>query len=197
MTASPPTNILDGPSTPQPRNRGFADRLFLWIPRQERPGLLAYLLCLVRMVAYPLPITALMVVLLVVAHVAVTPLSLCGLVITLLPAAVFEELARYTFVRRAADPVRAIVVFTACTLVVETASFLHPHASLAANLLLRAPSWGLHLVAGAVVVWAVRQRPRHPNLPVFVVLGLMFGHAAFNVAITWAFEPLLVAAAAP
>ena len=167
-------------AAPQSKSRvlaELADRVFLWVPNAATPGAGAFLISLVRQCT--LPFLLIGAVLLALSPITRTlgPSSPIALVIGLGSFVIFEELARYSFVRRAARPVRAIMLFTVLTILVETATYFNPRAGILWNIITRAPSWGVHVGAGVALYWAVTHR-RHL---LAVLVGLMVAHTAFNV----------------
>ena len=184
---------LSSPASRSARWERIADRLFLWVPNAGKPGVGAFLIGLVRQCTLPFVLMALILILLAPVSRQLAPPNPIGVAIGLGSFVVFEELARYAFVRRAEKRVRAMVIFTLATIAVECVTYFNPHLSLVHNLIRRAPSWGVHAAAGAVLYWALADRQpadRHPadrqpadrRRIIATVAALIGVHTAFDVA---------------
>ena len=155
----------------------LADRLFLWVPNARRPGIGAFLLGLLRECTLPFVLMSLLLLGLAPFSRQLSPPNPIGVAIGLGSFVLFEELARYAFVRRAEKRVRAIAIFTVATILVECVTYYNPHLSPLHNLIRRAPSWLVHISAGVALYWALTDRRR----VLAVVSGLIVLHTAFDV----------------
>ena len=155
----------------------LADRVFLWVPNARKPGIGAFLLGLLR--ESTLPFLFMGLVLLAISPISreLAPPNPIGVAIGLGSFVLFEELARYAFVRGAEKRVRAIVIFTVATILIECVTYYNPHLPLLHNLFRRAPSWCVHAGAGVALYWALQDRGR----VVAVVSALIVAHTAFDV----------------
>jgi hypothetical protein len=163
----PPPQPLKPVST-APGARGvlhWLDRLFLGIPNEREPGALAVLVFFIRQYAFE-----------GVALLLFTTYLLSGTnrtggsgdlmrVLTFSPLIVFEELGRYSFVRRADRPLRALIVFTAPIVAI---SALVDRSDLLAF------AWeaGWSLLASAALYWGLRHRP----YLAYLTVGLIVAH---------------------
>lgn len=155
----------------------IAERVFLWVPGGEKPGLPAFLVCLVRETVFPIVLIG-SAIAAAAPFAKVSPDSLAGHVLGLGAFAVFEELARYAFGRKARSVVRAIILFTVLTILVETVTYWRSGQALVWNLETRAGSWVVHLVGG-LALWSgfTRRWAMAPLVAALVVL-----HGAYNIA---------------
>lgn len=150
--------------------RRLLELIFLRLPFEEKPGVLAMILTVLRMTIFGFAGTALLVLMGFRFDAVGRSLSWFCFVF-------FEELGRYAFLRKAENTLRAAIFFCLAIVLIETASYFRPGVDLLAYARLRAPSVAVHVLSTALMAWAVR----HPKfkLPTFAAIVLV--HAAFDV----------------
>lgn len=166
----------------------WLDYGLVWVPGSRKPGLLGFGLFLGRAAVVPF---ALSFVLLAPFAGALPRHPLLGMTVMLSLAVLVEECGRYGFARRADDPVRALAIFSALVVAVETATFWRPSASVAMNLELRAPSMVVHLLASTALLVGLRRRRRL----VPILAALYIAHVLFDVGSVAVFGDAMARAA--
>jgi hypothetical protein len=164
------------PNRPRPvGSRSVLDRLFLGIPNEREPGFLAVVVFFVRQIGF----SAVAILLLLLSWLFLlrpdlhpqdaSATSLIG-VLMFGPLVFFEELGRYSFVRRADRPLRALVIFTVATalacVVFDTRDYYAMAWSVSATIL-----------ASVALYFGLRLPRRLP----YVVAALIFAHTAIYV----------------
>lgn len=143
--------------------------IFLRLPFEEKPGVLAMTLTVLRMTLFGFAGTALLVLMGFRFDAVGRSLSWFCFVF-------FEELGRYAFLRRAENLLRAAIFFCLSIVLIETASYFRPGVELLAYAKLRSPSVVVHVAATALMAWAVR----HPRFKLPTFVGIVLLHAAFD-----------------
>jgi hypothetical protein len=172
------------PRTPAPATGGGSssgflrglDKLFLGIPNERAPGVLAVLVFFARQFGF----TAIAALLFVAGWFIFAPPVFGGALPTLpawarffvvAPLIFFEELGRYSFVRRAERPLRALAFFT---IPVVAICALDAHNDLYELTWMTSST----VLASAVIYWGLGRR-RHLA---YVVAGLFVAHTAVYMA---------------
>ena len=152
----------------------WLDYWLFWIPGSRKPGLLAFALFLLRVTVWPMVLSFLVLA----PFAAGLPRHpLLAISVMLAFSVLVEECGRYGFARKAEKSIRALVLFTALIIAVETAVYWRASVSVAVNIGLRAPSMLVHMVASTALLYALRHRAR--LLP--IVACIYIGHLAFDI----------------
>jgi hypothetical protein len=178
---------LQPPLSPPPQEETswpaptFLERIFLWLPNEAAPGFLAVCLVLLRQAILPFVLMLAPFVLIallspqILAHLGHGAGAPKWQILSVVPFAfgcfaLVQELGRYSFVRRAEQPLRAISIFTATTVV---AILLVYHTHLYTCLWMTAAQ----LAASAALVYVL---PYRRYIPVVIAI-LIVGQTAIDV----------------
>lgn len=143
--------------------------LFLKVPFERKPGILAMILSVLRMTLFGFGGTTLLVL-------AGFKFDTVGQVLSWCSFVFFEELGRYAFLRKADNIVRASIFFFLSIVLIETISYYRTGVDPLAYAKLRAPSVIVHALATSLMAWAIR----HPKFKLPTFVGIVLLHAAFD-----------------
>lgn len=157
-------------STPKGKSAlRWPEIIFLGLPNQQKPGLLAWIVCALRMTFFGFGFATLLVLTGFKANDIGKALVWFGFTF-------FEELGRYSYLYKARGLRRASISFFLYIVVTETVSYWRPHRSLEAYALLRAPTIVIHLIATALMACAVRS----PKYRIAIFAAIVAVHAGFD-----------------
>jgi hypothetical protein len=157
----------------------FLDRVFLWIPNENAPGFPAIGMALIRQTVLPFFLMLTPIVLLALinpsqfAQLRHTDSSwmLSGIMALVFGSvSLVQELSRYSFVRRADNPFRAILIFDTVTITFILLLF-HNHIYTMAWMI------ALEVGASAAIYYVAQQRKDI----IFVVSAVIISHASINI----------------
>ena len=174
-------------------SRGFWSKTFdlivLWTPDINKSGFrgglnaaLGLALILLRQVFLPFLIFAPAVLISLPFGRAIDPNSLVVSLCVIFVLALVEEASRYSFARNANRPGQAIIIFTIGIIILETCLYwAQSRAPILTELLLRLPSWLIHIGAGIALFWALQDR-KIRFTPTFAITVIV--HTGINFATT-------------
>jgi hypothetical protein len=155
---------------------GVLDLIFLRIPNEQNPGVLAVLVFFCRQFLFSgvamMLLAAGYLVFVNPDHLLDAPHDvLTGSIIAFGPLVFFEELGRYSMIRRAERPLRALATFTAATAAVCALAFR-------GYLPLAAWTVSATVLASVALYWGLR----HRRYLAWLVAGLIIAHVAAYIA---------------